>query len=59
MPNLTGGKGTVAISKGTPFLLLFILLVAVIKMVSGFDGSVTLIVCFDSVGGLLMALNSL
>ena len=57
MPNLTGGKGTVVISKGALSLLLFILLVVVIKMASGFDGSGTLIVSFDSVGGLLMALK--
>ena len=57
IPNLTGVKGSVAISKGALYLLSPILLVAVIKVASGFDGSGTLSVWVGFIGGLMVDLK--
>ena len=53
----TGVKGNVAISKGSLSFMSFILLVTVIKVASGFDGSGKLAVWFGSVDGLMVALK--
>ena len=57
IPVLTNVKFSVATSKGSLSFLLFILLVTVIQVASGFDGSGTLAVLVGYVEGLLVALK--